>query len=200
MEIFFLMLLPLFALVGSGGGDDDGDSGEKNASARNDLSDDADGADTTDAMEDFSGVSGGEDDDLSAGFIGKDALVDDDGDGDGKFSAFDGDTHESQQDQPFDGFQRDTFAGNDGDDLNVSTFGIGEASINDAPVEIPDFQGASETLTLQLDPELKSQFSAADLISTVDPQSGDVSIRLAEHLIAILRNPADFNIASVSVG
>lgn len=64
---------------------------------------------------------------------------------------------------------------------------------------VPDFDGSTETLTLQVDKDLLGHATRADLTAETDRESGNITLALAGQNIAVLTDPRGFDLANISL-
>ena len=99
------------------------------------------------------------------------------------------------------GWGIDTLIADDGDTMsgggNVDVFAVVTDERADAAVTVTDFDGATEDLYLDLDPDSFEGLTAADVTMTRDPDTGDVAVLAQEQVLVLLTNPAQFDMSNV---
>lgn len=89
----------------------------------------------------------------------------------------------------------DVVTGNQGND----SFYVWMDQTTADPVIITDFDGASDELELNVNSDNFPDLSFADLTSQTDTLSGDVTLAVQGHVIAILNNPTAFDLSQVNL-
>lgn len=97
------------------------------------------------------------------------------------------------------GWGMDTLWGDDGDTMtgggNADDFTVYVDEADDSAVTISDFDGANETLFLELPADIFDG-SVPELSAVTDPLTGDVTVSADGKPVAVLTNPANFDLAT----
>lgn len=99
------------------------------------------------------------------------------------------------------GWGMDILIADDGDTLsgggNDDVFAVVTDELSDAAVTVTDFDGATEQLHLEIDPDTLGFLTAEDVTMTTDPDTGDVSILARDQVMVVLTNPTQFDMSNV---